>query len=181
MGLPYVIEYLLTLRKPGGGHLVHQGASQTIVPAMPPNIEVVLQVFPLGDDYADIVYSSYIDPSVVPGAFYGWGQYFGARSYEGTLTTGFLTYPLETLVFISQSEPGLASIRNLTALNQYYAGMAFFITIASEDDYNTVMDALKHMGTSAKSEQLAEEANCLLSIMAGVEAGPRPPIAGGVY
>ena len=170
MALPYVIEYLLSLRTPSGkGSLVHQGGSQTEIPIVPPNTQFVLEVFPFGSDYFDIVYASWIDPSVVPGAFYGWGSYFGSRTAEGNLITGMTTYPLDSFVFISESEPAQALIRNNTALNQYYAGVAYYISIASEGDYDLVIKALEGVGAS--------ETNRLLErLVTGV---PRPPIEEG--
>ncbi len=165
MALPYVIEYLLTLKRPSGGFLAHQGASQTVIPIVPPHTQFVLEVFPFGSDYYDIIYASYVDPSVVPGVYYAWGQYYGSRVQEGTLNTGMMTYLLDSFVFINQSEPGMALIRNNTALNQYYAGFVYFISISSEHDYDTIIAALKGVGTS--------ETNRLLGMLANV---PRPPI-----
>jgi len=176
MGLPRVIEFLLTLREPGGGNLVHQGANQTLIPAVPPNTEFVLQAFPIGSDYIDIAYGGFVDPMVVPGAFYGYGQYFGNRTYDGVITAGFIAYNVESFVLISESEPAIALLRNLTALNQYYSGMIYFITIDSERSYNLVLEALNKMGSSAKSEQLATEANQLLRQI--VTGAPEPPIGG---
>jgi len=177
MGLPFVIEYLLTMERPGGGHLLHQGVSQTIIPAIPPNTQFVLQTLPFGTDYLDIVYASYVDLAVVPNAFYGWGQYYGARSYEGTLTAGFIANPIDSFVIISRSEPAMALIQNQTALNQYYAGIVYFLSVASEDDFNLITEALARIGTSAKSEQLAMEANQLLRQL--TLSAPKPSIVEG--
>ncbi len=154
MSLPYAIEYLLTIRRENGGNLVHQGASQTIINQMPPYTQIVLNVFPFGNDYFDIIYNSYVDPSVVPGVFRGYGQYFGTRAYDGILTSGFMAWPLESLVFISESEPAQALIRNETPLFQYYAGAAFYIAIASETDFRLVLEHLKGVGSSETNRLL---------------------------
>ena len=154
MALPYIIEYLLSLRRPSGGNLVHMGASQTLIPQVPPYAEFVLREFPAEGDYLDIVYKSWVDPSVVPGAFYGWLQYFGNRIIEGTFTPGFMAWQWDGLVFISQAEPATISIRNNTALYQYYAGISIFVAITSVEDFNTVLEYLKGAGM--------HEANLLL-------------------
>jgi len=177
MGLPYVVEFLLAQQRPGGSYLVRQGASQTVIPIVPPNTEFILQAFPYYSDFADIIYATCVDTTVIPGAFYGWAQYFGSKSYDGVLTEGFLSRPLETFIFVSESQPALALIRNQTGLNQYYAGMALFLSIASEEDYNRVLETLNRLGTSNKSEQLAQEAVNLLRIMTG-EPAPYPPLGG---
>lgn len=159
MALPHVIEYLLTLRGPSGGFLVHQGASQTVIPIVPPHTQFILEVFPFESDYFDIIYASYFDPSVVPGVFYGWGQYYGSRTSEGTINTGILSHVFDSFVFINQAEPGMILIKNNTALNQYYAGGVDYIAISSEHDYDTVIAALKGVGTS--------ETNRLLGMLTG--------------
>ncbi len=147
MALPRVVEYLLTLRRESGGLLVMQGASQTIIPAVVPGQQFVLQAFPIGTDYLNIVYSSQIDPAVVPGVFFAWGQYYGNRAYEGRMMSYWTANQLDSFVFISENEPAWALIRNLSPVNQYYSGVAFFITIASEDDYIAILDALKKNGS----------------------------------
>jgi len=174
MGLPYVIEYLLTLERVGGGRLVYMGLSQTVIPAVPPHAQFVLQVFPFETDYLDIIFESHIDTAVIPGVFYGWGQHFGSRTYEGVLTQGFINNPINSLVVVSQSQPALALIENLTALNQYYSGRVYFLTVSSAEDYVEILEALARIGTSAKSERLAAEANQLLGKLAGVPPAPKP-------
>lgn len=179
MGLPYVIEYLLSLERVGGGRLVYMGISQTVIPAVPPYDQFVLQVFPFETDYLDIIFASYIDTAVIPEAFYGWGQHFGSRTFEGVFTQGFIDNLIPSLVVVSQSQPALALIENLTALNQYYSGRVFFLTVSSAEDYEEILEALARIGTSAKSEQLAAEANQLLRQLVVVPPPPRPPGGGG--
>jgi len=167
MGLPYLIESLLSIRRPNGGNLVHQGASQTVVNQMPPYTQIVLNVFPFGTDYFDIVYQSYIDPTVVPDVYHGYGQYFGTRMYEGTIAAGFMAYQLESLVFISGAEPAQALIRNNTPVYQYYAGVAFYVAIASEKDYDAILEHLEASGSSGTKQ--------LLDLLSS-----KKPVGGGV-
>lgn len=163
MALPAAIELLLTLERPGGGgKLVYQGGSQTVIPLFPAGTQISLSLLPLGNDYLDIVYESAIDPAVIPLAFYGYGQYFGNRMYEGVITSWFTHNNIDSLVFISKSEPAQLLIENRSPLDQYYSGLVFLVSIATEYDYKEVLIALARIGNSAKSEQLQEEANRLL-------------------
>lgn len=177
--LSNVIEYLLSLERPGGGRLVYAGGSQFIVPAFPPNTAITLTTAPFGNDYAYIPYYAAIGPAVVPGAFWGWGQHFGNRLYTGVIASWFMQNALDSFVFVTESEPAIAQLTNQTALNQYYEGISFFVAIASEDDYHRVLEALARLGTSARTEQLAIEANRLLRKLAGEPPVPEPPIGGG--
>lgn len=176
--LSYVIEYLLSLERPGGGRLVFGGGSQLIVPAFPPNTTITLTVAPYGNDYAYIPYYSAFAPAMVPGAFWGWGQQYGNKQYTGTLGSWFLTNPspLDAFVFVTEAEPAIAQLTNQSPLNQYYEGISFFIAIASEEDYHAVLEALARLATSARLEQLANEAVELLKVMTGGAPAPRPPI-----
>lgn len=179
MGLSYVIEYLLSLERPSGGRLCYAGVSQLIIPIFPPNTTITLESGPLGSDYAYLPYLSTLGPAMVPSAFSGWGQQYGSRQYTGVLTSWFLNNILDSFAFVTDAEPGIAQITNQTALFQYYEGMVFIICIATEADYHMVLEALKRLSTSARSEQLAAEANLLLrSIATGEPPAPQPPIGG---
>ncbi len=147
MRVPDSIAYLLSLRRSSGGLLVYQGGNQTIINLFPPNTSIVLTFSLLGNDYMYIVYGFYLDPSVVPNAFYGWASYFGNKVYEGQLNTAFMTYEIESLAFVSAAEPGQFEIRNVSPLVQYYAGFVYFVAIASKEDFDTVLAALKDVGT----------------------------------
>ena len=179
MALSYFIEELLSLQRPGGGRLLHVGISQFIIPLFPPNTTITFSTGPLGTDYAYIGYGASFGPAMVPSAFYGWGQQYGSRQYEGILTGWFTGRELDALIFVTSAEPAVGQVQNRTPLFQYYEYIAFVITIASEADYYLVLEALARLGTSAKSEQLAQEANQLLQTMAGGPATPQPPLGGG--
>ena len=124
-----------------------QGASQTLIPIVGPGQQFVLQAFPVQNDYLNIVYRSQIDPAVVPSVFFAWGQYYGNRVMEGRMTSYFTANQLDSFVFITQNEPAWILIRNLSPVNQYYSGVVFFITIASEEDYISILDALEKNGS----------------------------------
>jgi len=175
MGMSYAVEYLLSLERPGGGMLTHLAINQIVIPIFPPGTRVTFSALPLVDDFADIVYETWNDSETLPLAFYAYGQYYGTRTYEGILTEPFLTEEIKSFVIIKQNEPAQAVIENLTNLNQYYSGMAYFLSIATEADYELVREALLRMGTSAKSEELAAQSNHLLSLMT---PQPLPPLGG---
>jgi len=147
MGLPYVIEYLLSLERPGGsGRLVAQGASQTIIPQFPPNTSVTLTAYPYLNDWGYIPFYSALSPGMVPGAFSGWGQYWGARQYTGILGSWFvMPGSLDSFLLVTQDQPALAQITNLTAVNQYYEGISMFLVISDEEDWQLIRRALKRI------------------------------------
>jgi len=153
--LPYIVEYLLSIRRVNGGNLVHQAASQTVVNQFPPNSQIVLDVFPFAGDYFDIVFHSYFDPTIVPDAFTVYGQSYGSRVYEGILTNGFMQDKIDTLFFISAAEPAHLLVRNNTDIFQYYCGFISFISITSDEDFGAVLQHLKGVGTSETNRILA--------------------------
>ncbi len=170
MGLPYAIEYLLTIRRASGGSLVHQGGSQVEILQVPPYRTFTIQQAPFGSDYLDIVYEAWFDPSMVPGAFSGYLQYFGARQVDGIFSSAFMAHPFNGLVFISNAEPALIYVRNLTNQHQFYSGNIFFIAIASEEDFNIILEHLKGVGTV--------ETNRLLVMLKAVMAGEKSNATG---
>lgn len=146
MSLPVWVEFLLTVRRPGGGSLVHQGASQIVLKLVPPGLELTYSTFPLGSDFCDLVYRLQIDPTVVPGAFYSWGAYHGSRISGGIVTADLIGSPLDSFVFISHSEPAQAYLRNQSRLAQNWSASTFYLAIANEDDFLLVQSSLSEIG-----------------------------------
>ncbi|MDO9579925.1 MAG: hypothetical protein Q7J06_05085 [Bacteroidales bacterium] len=179
MSLPYVIEYLLTLERPGGGRLVNAGAGELIIPAFPPNTTITFKTVPIEGDYMYISHRCGFGRAMIPEAFFVRVSQWGNMTYEGIVGSWLLNNCLDLFVSTTRSEPAQTQIQNLTGLNQYYEGLTFFLRIQTEDDYNLVMKALARMGTSARSEQLAEEANALLRMLTGGPPAPNPPIGEG--
>ncbi|KKN15903.1 hypothetical protein LCGC14_0981260 [marine sediment metagenome] len=180
MSLPRIIEYLLSIRRPGGGgSLVAQGQSQTIIPIMPPGATITLQAYPFASDYMDIMFQFSFDPAMVPNAFYAWGSYFGARPWEGIAHSWWMSNNISSFVFITESEPAYALIFNRSPVAQYYAGTSAHIAIASEDDYFTMYEEIERMATSFSQNALAKEANILLRqlvTLGGGSVGPSEKI-----
>lgn len=176
MGLPYAVEYLLALERPGGGRVVESGFSQIIIPVFPPNTAVTLLSTPLGSDHGSIRYYVGFGPAMVPGAVSARLQQYGA-SYSGVATSWLFSglFPLEGFVSVTVAAPSITTITNLTNFNQYYESISFFLRVATLEDWAFIREALTRLGTSAKSEEHAGEANRLLRVMAGK---PQPPRGG---
>ena len=169
MALSYVIEYLLS-RTRGQGYLVNHSASQTIIPAVPPGFEVTLALLPAGNDYANIVYESGLFPNMVPDSFYSEAQYAGNQTVAGVLSSHWVQRMNSSFQVISRAMPAVLTIRNITNVNQFYGGVAYFISIKSEGAYQEVLEELSHLGNS-RMEGLAKESNRLLNIL--VHGGAR--------
>jgi len=69
----------------------------------------------------------------------------------------------------------------LRTLVNYYESTAFYINVPDEEHYAVIVDALKRLHTSVKSEELASQSNNLLSQLVALEGGtpaPFPPVGG---
>lgn len=167
MALPYFIEYLLTLQRPGGGRLVHVGLTQTILPSFPPNTTLDYQSRPRAANYGTLWFRSHFSQAMVPNAFTAWGQQYGAMWMTGTLTQLILSEPADYYILVTRAEPFLGSITNITNLNQYYEGITAFVNIRTEEDFRLLRIELEKLKTSYLSG-FAEEALKVLKAMAGV-------------
>ena len=176
MGLPYMIEYLLS-RSRGQGYLVTQSVSQTIVPAVPAGIEFSLALLPVGSDYANLVYDSALNPDMVPNAFYGVAQYSGNQVISGILTNNWVQQMNDSFLIVSRTLPAVLTIRNRTNISQFYGGIIYFVSIKTEGTYKEVLQELERVGSS-KMEGLAKEANQLLGALTQRLGVPRPPLGG---
>lgn len=174
----HAIEYLLTLQRPGGGRLVIAEGVQIVIPIFPPNTGLTLSAFPIASDYALIIFGVGYGPNMVPNSFQGYAQTWGSRKIQGTWTAEVITTELQGFEWITKGEPSLIHLENVSGLNQVFETDYVGLRIQSEEDYHLVIEALQHTATSAKSEQLASEANQLLRAIAGGPPSPQPPIGG---
>jgi hypothetical protein len=166
--LPYVIQYLETLRRPDGSQICQPGGFQVIIPAVPPNTQIPYTITPATGYYAYIGHRLSWDPAMVPNAWLMTIVQWGAQPYTGFLSGDILRDGLEHIIVVTQSQPCYTYATNTTPLNQYACVTGVLVTIPSEDDYKTAMEALKKLGTA--------EAVSLLEKM--VSASPRPPGGG---
>ena len=173
--LSALTEYLLSLERPGGGRLLLMGAQQMLA-VVPPNVSFTLEVVPGDGEYAYLVYFSTFDQAMVPEAFLAYAQQYGARPYEGVVVEGFTRPILGSFIVLTRGAPCLIRISNLTSLNQFYAGLAFWLTVASEEDYAVVQDALRRYITSVMSEEMLREIRNLMARLARLTPPPVPSL-----
>ncbi len=168
--LPAIVEYLLSLERPGGGRLVLQGNQQITVLAFPALATVTLAAIPT-NEYMFISYKVGFDPGMVPGAFFAIGQAYGARPYDSPVYQYLTGTDVDTWLPITKNRPSYARITNLTNMPQFYSGRNWFLIIATEVDYALVQDALRRLYTSTKSEALITELTRILGLMASSQGG----------
>lgn len=150
------IELLLSLQRPGGGFLCAQGMSQTLIPIFPAESQIILQLLPLGEDYANIVYNGIFDPGMVPLTFYAYLQYYGARAADAIIAQWGLEHEFNSFVVVSRSAPAQILIENRSPLDQFYAGALFLVTIATEEDYHRILEALASIGALETNKLLRQ-------------------------
>lgn len=162
MLLPYVIQYLETLRRPSGGLLVEPGGFQVYMPMVPPNTQVTYTISPALGYYAYIGYRLDWDGAMVPLAWTMTIHQWGMRPYTGLLNSKIIEFGIDHIIPVTDAEPCLTLAVNNTPLFQYACVTGYFVGVRSKEDYDTVMDSLERLGTSRKSEELAQQAVTLL-------------------
>ena len=179
-----LIEFLQYQQKPSGEQLTLIGGSYVEVPAFPPNTTVVVSQSPGEGEVAWILFSLTFDPSIVPRAFQCYLQKYGARSYDGLLTSGPINFQHPTLTVVTKTQKSFMSIRNTTNLAQYFAMQTLWLTVNTDEDYDLIKDIVRRYGVSARSEALAAQANTLLAqlltaqgIQPAITPEPRAPVA----
>lgn len=169
-----IVEHLLAIRRPGGGTLVGTDATQILVPAFPPNTTLSFSAGPIEEDYAQIVTGASLGLGMVPNAFFGFLQIWGLRVIQGLMTQNAIQREYQSFVWVTESEPALLHFSNISGLNQVFELDYVSLRIATEEDMESVMAEIEHMASSARSEQLAEEANRLLRVRARPGMPPAP-------
>ncbi len=166
--LPRIIEYLLSIRHPRGPNgraIAAQGVMQVLIPILPANVQLVSQTLPFGSEYMDIIYETTLDPQMVPGALFGYAQYYGNRPYQGVFSGWLTNNNLYSYVTVTANTPAQSLVRNITNMNQYYAANVFYLTIQSKDDYNLALKYLDALITDKNSLEI--EAGNLVAVMRG--------------
>lgn len=170
------IEHLLSIVLSGRRRLVSQEATQILIPVFPPNTTLSFTAGPLAGDYGQIVYALGFGHNMVPNAFTGYVQIWGTRQITGTFTATTLLTEFQSFAWVTRAEPVLIYLTNVSGLNQVCEVANASLRIATEEDYDAVIEELKHMATSQEAEKLMREANQLLAVLTGGAPSPQPPL-----
>lgn len=181
--IPGAIDYLLSLRDSTGGSIVFPLQSQVIIPNFPPLSTINYSVSPITPIEALILYLYCFGEAMVPHAFDAKIQHSGGYIFNAIVSGQFTRIPTSVFIIIGRQQPSVQiTVTNLRLLVNYYELTFNLLGIRTQENYNIVMDALRRMHTSTKSEQLAQQASDLLRAIAeGSAPGaltPQPPIGG---
>lgn len=150
MGLPTIIEHILSLRRQGGGRLAYNRTSQQIVATFPPATalvpNLVYQIAIPANDYVNILYKFQFGQAMNAGAFIINIHEQANSIFVGTITMTIRDEPLDCYVPIFKNSPAQIEVTNLSGINQYYELNSSYIGIATEEDWNFVLQDLKERG-----------------------------------
>jgi len=183
MQSPDVINYLLTLRYPGSvkerqSWICYQGHIQYIVPMIMPGQTVAYTVRPLQGIHAWLGYDILFASDIVPNAFTISVTQFGSRTISGRVTQIVRDDNIAGFVLTTEQEPMYMSITNISSLAQRGEMVGTALMIATPQDMETILDALRRLNTSKASEQLLQQAVHLLGVLTGEPQEPLPPVGG---
>lgn len=178
--LPSTIDYILSLKDASGRQVASHAQYQVIIPNFPPLTSINYNVQPADPLHAYILYDLVFGEAMVPHSFSVKIKH-GADNVLDIIVSGrFTTLPFQVFVILGQAQPGLnVSATNLRLLANYFELTTSYVTINSPADYLVVVDALRRMHTSARSEQLLSEIDRLLKQMVDQSSGLQPPIVSG--
>lgn len=163
-----LVEYLLGIRKPGGGRLTRFGVFITRIPQFPPNFTITTTVFPRFGAYGMIQYLGAISPSMVPGAFWMTSYQMGIQ-FQGAFLSQMIQGIHNSWLEITQNNPTTTTITNVTGLLQYFEFGNSYLLMDTEQDYREVGELIENWG-SMHGVQVQ---------WTGVQpsVGPQPPIS----
>lgn len=182
--LPEIISYLLTLRYPDSesgrsDFVCYSGFLQVRVPLIPAGRTIRYSVRPTGGVFAWIGYRRVIGTDMVPDVFSSTYFQYGAAPFSGILTQVSRDIDNSGFLFITEREPTIISITNISPLAQRGEMQGYFLVLTSPNDLAIVTDAIRRMHTSAVSEQLLQQSVSLLGVLADRPVEPKPELGGG--
>ena len=158
----HLIEYLLAVRRKGGGNICRFGGIQTTVPIFPPNFGITYQTFPEFTSYATILFYSRFSPDIVPESFALTVSHTGMEVLAGTLNTLQIAEGFNFMIELRRDQPVTSNFTNISGLNQFLDEMDFYLLMDSEEDLKEVRDIINRWGVSSRQEELMAENNKLL-------------------
>lgn len=170
-----LIEYLMALSRPGGGRLVRFGVMLFTIPILPPEIEITVVVTPYFNSFVSIEYWHRFSPAIVPGTVNWIVQHTGVEIASGIVTQVATVESHNFWMEITESNPSVATITNLTRVNQFWETLDHFLIINSEEDYLLVKEIVRNWGAFESVAGKIDETNYILRQIAGGAVLPRPP------
>lgn len=178
---PDIINYLLSLRYPSsdvgrGNSICYMGGYQLRAPLVAPGATVSLTARPLAGVFAWLGWRLMFGSDTVPNAFTGIFHQYGTTPYSGPVSGRVLEDGWQVFNFVTEQEPTYMAITNVSPITQRWEVIGLFITIPTPQDMAVVIDALRRLHTSEKTEELLQQAVNLLGLEQYREAAARQPI-----
>lgn len=143
--LPRLVEFILSLRRPGGGFYAQQSSMQIIVDPFPPNYTLVFDLGPSEDTFAHILYLSGRSPEMVPGAFHKVLMQAGVPLFDAIITEEHILRPTASFWVVTEALKVVTRSTNLTALNQYFEINIRYLKVFSADDLKAISEEMNRL------------------------------------
>lgn len=166
MELSRVVEWLMTIRRPGGPMLTVENA-QLHIPMFPPNTTLSFSAGPVGSDFAQIVFQCNLGPQTVPGVFSGTITMGGQKVFTGVFYASAFVGTVSGFQWVTWAQPTTLVFTNISGLYQEVQYNYTYIRIPSENDYNTILDWIEHISTSHVLEDLNKQ---ILNTLKGTQS-----------
>ena len=181
MNVPSIITYILSLRYPGTraeqmNWVCYNGFVQVRVPLIPPGMVINYTTRPLRGVFAWIGYSTSFGSDMVPDTFAITATQYGSVPYSAVVTQGFRDYERQGFIVITEQEPVLYSVTNISPVGQKGEVLGHIVVVPTIDNMKQIIDALERLHTSTKSEQLLQQAVYLLGLLSGQPVEPLPSV-----
>lgn len=172
-----LIEYIASLRNPGGGPLVRIEGSQLRVAAFPPFTTLTTTLTPLASDYAMICYRTILGNEIVPGAFSGTLLFASGVIYSGVITQEPIRNGFQVFFVITKVTPLTYTITNLTGLFHYFEAIGKYLLVSTKDDMEFIYKVLQELTTTGPQSLLAETNRLLADIRRALRPPPPLPLS----
>ena len=156
-----IVEYLLSLNRPGGGRLCYQHRMQFLIDPYPPLTQLLWSLAPPLNSYAAIKYSGTVSENTIPGAFFMEAVHAGNLYISGFIEADWMREYLAYFLMFTRSEPIYFRLVNTSTLNQQFIGTQWSLLITTEQDLQAINRHLAEYSANVTGK-LAQETNQLL-------------------
>lgn len=173
-----LIDFISSLRRPGGAELGERGAYQLRYTAFRPFATVKHALSPRASHYAAIGQRLSFGHDIVPDVFTVVANYSGGGTYSGVLTKTVIENGFSDFMLLTHANPLHLSATNTTGLFQYYEAVIYFFTIPTKGDLDFILAALDDLSNSGERARMDETNRLLKDIRAALKPSrvPLPPL-----
>ncbi len=141
-----VVEWLLSLRQPGGGRYCTLASSSRLINPFAPNTRTGYSIVPLFNAYCNIIVNTKYDPDIRPGVFII-VKYHNGLPLINNNTSGLITGEgFNSWLEVTAKNPIVVTVQNISGMVQRFEEMYQILSVQTQADLDVLHGLVNKFG-----------------------------------